>query len=237
MMIIGVIPARYQSTRLPGKPLQDIAGKPMIQWVYEGASQSKLLDEVWVATDDERIQKAVEGFGGRAVMTSASHQTGTDRLAEVAAGHSCDLVVNIQGDEPLIQGSVIDQVVRPLIEDVSIPMGTAMAIEEDPEALQDTSVVKVVPDANGFAMFFSRSLIPYPRKDGRFYRHIGLYVYRREFLLKFHSLPAAPSEIMESLEQLRALHHGYRIKITEVSGRFIGVDTPEDLEMVRKILR
>jgi 3-deoxy-manno-octulosonate cytidylyltransferase (CMP-KDO synthetase) len=235
-MIIGVIPARYQSTRLPGKPLQTIAGKPMIQWVYEGAAQSRLIDEVWVATDDERIMQAVEGFGGRAVMTSATHQTGTDRLAEVAAGHPCDLVVNIQGDEPLIQGAIIDQVVQPLIEDPSIPMGTAMTKETDPEALRDPSVVKVVPDGNGFAMYFSRSLIPYPRKEGDFYRHIGLYVYRRDFLLKFHTLPAAPAEIMESLEQLRALHHGYRIKITEVNGRFIGVDTPEDLAAVRKIL-
>ncbi|HEX2954926.1 MAG TPA: 3-deoxy-manno-octulosonate cytidylyltransferase [Bacillota bacterium] len=235
-MIIGVIPARYQSTRLPGKPLQLIAGKPMIQWVYEGSSQSKLIDEVWVATDDERILRAVQSFGGRAVMTSPDHQTGTDRLAEVAAGYPCDLVVNIQGDEPLIQGSVIDQVVRPLIDDPTIPMGTAMAVEDNLDSLQDPSVVKVVPDGNGFALYFSRSMIPYPRKPGQSYRHIGLYVYRRDFLLKYHTLPAAPSELMESLEQLRALHYGYRIKVTEVTGRFVGVDTPEDLEEVRKIL-
>lgn len=235
-MIIGVIPARYQSTRLPGKPLSDIAGKPMIQWVYEAVCQAKLLDQVWVATDDERIMQVVNGFGGRAVMTSPEHQTGTDRLAEVAEKIPCEIVVNIQGDEPLIQGAVIDQVVKPLIEDNRIPMGTAMVRESDPEALQDPSVVKVVPDAEGFATYFSRSLIPYPRKEGIFYRHIGIYVYRREFLLHFHDLPPAPAELMESLEQLRAIHYGHRIKITEVTGQFLGVDTPEDLERVRVIL-
>lgn len=236
-MIIGVIPARYQSTRLPGKPLSDIGGKPMIQWVYEGACQARLLDEVWVATDDKRIYQAVQDFGGRAVMTSPDHQTGTDRLAEVAAKIPCEIVVNIQGDEPLIRGKIIDQVVQPLIGDVKIPMGTAMVRESDPEALHDPSVVKVVPDALGFATYFSRSLIPFPRKDGEFYRHIGLYVYRRDFLLRFHDLEPAPPEIMESLEQLRALYHGYKIKITEVSGEFLGVDTPEDLERVRAILK
>lgn len=235
-MNIGVIPARYQSTRLPGKPLSDIAGKPMIQWVYEGACQAKLLDQVWVATDDDRIMQAVIGFGGRAVMTSPNHQTGTDRLAEVAEKIPCDIVVNIQGDEPLIQGAVIDQVAKPLIEDRSIPMGTAMVRESDPESLHDPSVVKVVADSQGFATYFSRSLIPYPRKEGVFYRHIGLYVYQREFLLQFRKLQPAPAEVMESLEQLRAIHYGHRIKIMEVTGQFLGVDTPEDLERVRGIL-
>lgn len=235
-MIIGIIPARYQSTRLPGKPLIDLAGKPMIQRVYEGASQSQWLDRVIVATDDERIMKAVQAFGGEAMMTSPNHPTGTDRLAEVAAGIPCDLVVNIQGDEPLINGSTIDAVVQPLAEDPSIPMGTAIMRESDPQVLAEPSVVKVVADHHGFAMYFSRSLIPFPRQEGEFFKHIGMYVYRREFLLQLNRLPQAPPEMMESLEQLRVLYHGYRIKLTEVQGRFIGVDTPEDAELVRRII-
>lgn len=236
-MIVGIIPARYQSTRLPGKPLRDIAGKPMIQWVVEGAKTSGLLDRVIVATDDERIQQAVMGFGGDAVMTSPDHPTGTDRLAEVAAGLECDLIVNIQGDEPLITGAIIDVVVRPLVEDAAIPMGTAMVRETDLSMLREPSVVKVVPDQAGFAMYFSRSLIPFPRYEAVFYRHIGLYVYRRDFLLKFQTLPVAPVEQAESLEQLRALYYGYQIKVSEVAGRFLGVDTLEDLERVRSIIK
>lgn len=236
-MIIGIIPARYQSTRLPGKPLVDLEGKPMIQRVYEGASQAKLLDRVIVATDDERILQAVKSFGGEAVMTSPHHPTGTDRLAEVAANIHCDLVVNIQGDEPLIDGATIDAVVKPLTEDPSIPMGTAMMRETDRKVLEEPSVVKVVADQAGFAMYFSRSLIPYPRQSGEFYKHIGMYVYRRDFLLQLNQLPQAPPEIMESLEQLRVLYHGYRIKLAKVEGCFVGVDTPDDAEMVREILR
>jgi 3-deoxy-manno-octulosonate cytidylyltransferase (CMP-KDO synthetase) len=235
-MIVGIIPARYQSTRLPGKPLRDIAGKPMIQWVVEGAKTSALLDRVLVATDDERIYRAVTDFGGEAVMTSPNHPTGTDRLAEVAANLNCDLVVNIQGDEPLINGETIDQVIRPLVEDPAIPMGTAMLRETDLAVLQDPSVVKVVPDHAGFAMYFSRSLIPYPRHEASFFRHIGLYVYRRDFLLKYQKMPIALAEQAESLEQLRALYYGYKIKVAEVSGTFLGVDTLEDLEKVRKIV-
>jgi 3-deoxy-manno-octulosonate cytidylyltransferase (CMP-KDO synthetase) len=236
-MIVGIIPARYHSTRLPGKPLLDLEGKPMIQWVYEGASNAQYLDQVIVATDDRSIFEVVEGFGGRAVMTSADHPTGTDRLAEAVKGLSCDLVVNIQGDEPLIDGEVIDQVLKPLKYDESIPMGTAMVEEKSIDVLKDPSVVKVVPDSQGFAMYFSRSLIPYPRTTGQFYRHIGLYAYRREFLLKMPELPMAPPELSESLEQLRALYHGYKIKLTEVEGEFLGVDTPEDVEMVCRIIR
>ena len=236
-MIVGIIPARYQSTRLPGKPLLDLEGKPMIQWVYERASTARYLDQVIVATDDTRIFEVVEGFGGRAVMTSAEHPTGTDRLAEVVSRLTCDLVVNIQGDEPLIAGEVIDQVLEPLKYDESIPMGTAMVEETSLDALNDPSVVKVVSDGQGFAMYFSRSLIPYPRTNGKFYRHVGLYVYRREFLLQMPGLPMAPPELMESLEQLRALYNGYKIKLTEVKGQFLGIDTPEDVEMVRQVIR
>lgn len=235
-MIIGIIPARYRSTRLPGKPLIDLAGKTMIQRVYEGASKARLLNRVIVATDDERILETVQSFGGEAVMTSPHHPTGTDRLAEVAQGVACDLVVNIQGDEPLIDGATIDAVIEPLLIDASIPMGTAMMREDDPKILAESSVVKVVTDSDGFAMYFSRSLIPYPRQGGEFFKHIGMYVYRREFLLQLNQLPQAPPEVMESLEQLRVLYHGYRIKVTEVQGRFIGVDTPEDAALVRTIL-
>lgn len=236
-MIVGIIPARYQSTRLPGKPLHDIGGKPMIQWVVEGAQTSKLLDRVIVATDDERIRKAVTDFGGEAVMTSPNHPTGTDRLAEAVAGLNCDLVVNIQGDEPLITGTIIDRVVQPLADDPTIPMGTAMIRETDQAVLAQPSVVKVIVDHAGFAMYFSRSLIPYPRHEASFFRHIGLYVYRKEFLLKYQTLPAAPAEQAESLEQLRALHNGYKIKVSEVNGTFLGVDTLEDLEKVRQIMQ
>jgi len=238
--VIGIIPARYGSTRFEGKPLAEIAGKPMIQHVYERARQARLLEEVIVATDDERIRAAVEGFGGKVAMTRSDHPTGTDRLAEVAGGLDVEIVCNVQGDEPLIDPGAIDAAIQPLLDDPSIPMSTLMAPITEERDLNDPNCVKMVVDRDGFALYFSRSLIPYPR-DGRtegrtFYYHPGLYVYRREFLLTYAALPPAPLEQIESLEQLRALENGYRIKCVETGYRPVAVDTPEDLERVRALM-
>lgn len=241
MDITAIIPARHASTRLPGKPLLDIAGKPMIQRVYERAKEAELVDRVIVATDDKRILEVVKHFGGEAVMTSASHRSGTDRLAEVAEGLESDIIVNVQGDEPLIEPGMIDEAIRPLMEDSSIVMGSLKAEIRDERELNNPNVVKVVVDRNDFALYFSRYPIPYLRDEplslltGRF-KHIGLYVYRREFLLRYAGMPQTPLEEAEKLEQLRALENGYRIKVPTTRFQSIGVDTEEDLERVRKIV-
>ncbi len=185
MRVVGVIPARFASTRLPGKPLQDILGKPMIQHVYENAARSKTLAALIVATDDERIMPAVAGFGGKAVLTSRDHNTGTDRVAEVVRGLDAEIVVNIQGDEPFVRPGMIDEVVQPLLDDPSLPMCTSMHEITDPADFANPNVVKVVVDLAGNALYFSRSLIPYPRRSEghRAFEHIGMYAYTREFLL------------------------------------------------------
>lgn len=215
-----------------------IGAKPMIQWVYEAAGTAALIDELVVATDDQRIFDTVVGFGGKAEMTAADHPTGTDRLAEVARRYQTELVVNIQGDEPLIQGAVIDSIIRPLLDDPGLPMSTAKVRLTDPEQVQEASVVKVVTAENGDALYFSRSPIPYPRNAGQafYWKHIGLYGYRKEFLLKYIGLSQSQLELAESLEQLRVLSNGYRIKVVEVERDSVGVDTPEDLERVRGLL-
>jgi 3-deoxy-manno-octulosonate cytidylyltransferase (CMP-KDO synthetase) len=238
MKVLGVIPARFQSTRLPGKPLMLIGAKPMIQWVYENASQAALLDGVIVATDDQRIYDTVKGFGGNVEMTAAEHPTGTDRLAEVARRHEAELIINVQGDEVLIEGGVIDAIARPLLEDETLVMTTAKTRIIHPEILQEPSVVKVVTDDQGYALYFSRAPIPYPRypEKAEYWMHIGLYGYRRDFLLKYSQLPQSHLELTESLEQLRVLTNGYRIKVAEVDYNSVGVDTPEDLERVREIV-
>lgn len=239
--VIGIIPARWASTRFPGKPLADILGKPMIQHVYERARQARTLQRLLVATDDRRIFDAVTSFGGEAVMTRADHPTGTDRLAEAAAPLPVDLVVNIQGDEPLIDPEVIDAAARPLIEDPSIPMGTLMSRITDAADLHNPNVVKVVVDQKGFALYFSRALIPYARGGATaetvYYYHPGLYVYRKEFLLTYAALPPTPLERAEKLEQLRALEHGYRIRVVETMHRPVSVDTPQDLEHVKHLMQ
>jgi len=237
MKIIGIIPARYSATRLPGKPLADICGKPLIQYVYDQARKSELLEDVIVATDDERILEAVEEFGGKAVMTSPTHPSGTDRCAEVARQIDCDFVINIQGDEPLIPPEVIDKVAEALMEsDEEIPMTSAATIANEEER-ENSNVVKVVTDQKGIALYFSRSPIPFYRNPiAPTLRHIGIYGYRKDFLLKFVSLPQTPLEKTESLEQLRALEHGFKIRIVLVDYSPVGVDTPEDLERVRKLL-
>lgn len=238
MNVICVIPARYASTRLPGKPLADIAGKPMIQHVYEQAAKALLPSLVLVATDDARVYDTVRAFGGQAVMTSCEHCTGTDRLAEVARRYDADIIVNVQGDEPLIAPEIIDLAVAPFSHQPELVMTTL----KTPLAEKDFSnpdVVKVVTSQQGYALYFSRSLIPYPRNPGEdfsVYKHIGLYAYRKEFLLQYASMEQTPLEQAESLEQLRVLEQGYRILVLETNYQCIGVDTPEDLERVRSII-
>ena len=241
MKIVGIIPARYGSTRLEGKPLKDICGKPMIQHVYEAAQGAQLLDQVYVATDDQRIVDAVNHFGGHVRLTSPDHKTGTDRIAEVAAGLDAAIVVNLQGDEPLVNPAMIDEVIQPFVAEPELPMSTLCVPILEEAALHDPNVVKVVFDQRGNALYFSRSLIPYPRKQDNFtaYEHLGLYAYRKEFLMTYISLPQSRLEINESLEQLRVLEAGYRLKVVVSAHPYEGVsvDTPEDLERVRQIVQ
>ena len=249
MKVIAIVPARYGSTRFEGKPLADILGKPMIQWVYEGVSRSELIDQVIVATDDRRIVDAVERFGGKAVMTSVEHATGSDRVAEVARKRKAEIIVNVQGDEPLLTGGIIDQAIKPLFKDASIPLSTLMTRIEEVRDWINPNIVKVVADQKGFALYFSRSPIPFPRDlnvekvlaassrgknplPHRAFKHIGVYVYRREFLLRYSKMKHTPLEKLEKLEQLRALENGYPIKITPVEYEPLSVDTPGDLAKV-----
>ena len=238
--IVGVIPARYGSSRFEGKVIADIAGKPMIQWVYERASQSNTLDELVVAVDDPRVQSRVEGFGGRAIMTGTHHASGTDRIAEVVEEIPADIIVNIQGDQPLIDPNMIDEAVRPMIDDPEIQMST-LKREIDKEEFDDPGVVKVVVDDQDFALYFSRSLIPYPLHDEslRVYEHIGLYVYRKAFLLILSKMPQGYLERIESLEQLRVLERGYRILVVETKmdrRTGVSVDMPEDVGKVERLI-
>jgi 3-deoxy-manno-octulosonate cytidylyltransferase (CMP-KDO synthetase) len=240
--IVAVIPARYGSTRLPAKPLADINGKPMIQWVYERAKTAKTLSRVVVATDDERVESAVHSFGGEVIMTSPDIQSGTDRVWAVAEKVVADIYVNIQGDEPLITGEAIDTGVE-LVRSGRFSMGTVMVPMKTVAELQDPSVVKVLADRSGRSIYFSRHPIPYsrgplPQPGERFacHRHVGLYIYTREVLKAFNSMRPSWLEKAEVLEQLRAMDAGIPIGIAEVDFTSIGVDTPDDLEKVRKLL-
>ena len=239
MRTLCVIPARYASTRLPGKPLADICGKPMICRVLERASRAQKPEKVIVATDDQRIYDAVRAEGSEAILTRADHPTGTDRLAEVAEAYpEVDLIVNVQGDEPLIEPSVIDDLIAPFEMDENLPMATVMVRMDDAAEQLNPNNVKVIVDKLGYALYFSRSLVPYPRAAaGPVYKHIGIYAYRRDFLLRYARLEPTPLERAESLEQLRALENGYGIRVLETDCRFVGVDTPEDLALVNKIYR
>ena len=236
---VAIIPARYDSSRFPGKALADLCGKPMIVHVYERVRQARGLDAVIVATDDERIAAAVIRHGGDARLTRADHRTGTDRIAEVASQLSCGIVVNVQGDEPLIDPRTIEDVVRPLVDDPSLPMATVRRAISDPADYQSPHVVKVTVDTRGDALYFSRAAIPGRpgHETGRLlppcHAHIGLYAYRRDFLLTLAELPQTPLEQIESLEQLRALEHGFRIRTVSTLSDTVGVDTPEDLELAR----
>jgi 3-deoxy-manno-octulosonate cytidylyltransferase (CMP-KDO synthetase) len=251
--IVGMIPARLASTRLPGKVLLDLAGKPMVQHVVERAGQSRYLSEVLVATDSLEVQEAVVSYGGRAVMTSPDHASGTDRLAEVARQTECDLIVNLQGDEPLLRPDIIDAAIEPFLHEEGLRLGTIATPIPTLEEHLEPSAVKVVVDRRGFALYFSRCPIPYfrlgpgvepddaaprahPESGLRPLKHIGLYVYTKETLLWMASLPRTPLEMTESLEQLRALENGCPIRVVEVDYSPIGVDTPEDLERVRRMM-
>jgi len=242
--IAGIIPARYGSSRLPGKPLKTILGKPMIQHVYERCLQAPLLDNVCVATDDQRIIEAVQQFGGRAVMTRTDHASGTDRLAEAARSIDADIIVNIQGDQPFIDPAMIEEAVQPLLDDPTVELATLMYPISREKDLEDPSVVKVVVDLRGNALYFSRSLIPYPREfiTHNVYEHVGTYVYRRDTLMRVSQMSPTILETVESLEQLRWLEHGLRIRVIETqcherSFSGFSVDTEEDLHRAEAMLR
>ena len=237
---LGVIPARYGAQRFPGKPLALIAGKSLVQRVYEQAAKAKRLDKVVVATEDTRILEAVEAFGGDAMLTSPECATGTDRVAEVARQYDCKLVLNIQGDEPLMRPEMIDQLVEGMQAETGCVMGTLARKINAPDQLTNPNVVKVVVGRTGNALYFSRSQIPFVRDAGDvtiFYKHLGIYAYRREFLMTFVELPVAVLEKAEKLEQLRALENGHGIRVWITAHDSIGVDRPEDVLLVEEILR
>ena len=250
--ILAVIPARWASTRFPGKPLALIQGKPMIQWVAEQAEKARLVSEVVVATDDMRIFNAVNKFGGRAIMTSVEHSTGTDRVAEVAETIECGIVVNVQGDEPLIPPENIDLVIRPLLDSSELLVSTLMTPLRDLKEMFNPDICKVVADENGRALYFTRAPVPYNREawsDGGHemdqngttssiygFKHIGLYAYTKSFLLQFSRLKASRLENLEKLEQLRILENGYSIRVTETERNSVGVDRLEDLNTIEQSL-
>jgi len=239
--VVGIIPARYGSSRFPGKVLKEIAGKPMIQWVYEHAIKSNLLDELFVAVDNDDVYRCVEGFGGKAVMTKSEHQSGTDRLAEAIEIIEADIVVNIQGDQPLLDSNMINEAVQPMLDDATIQMLT-LKTKIEKKDYTDPAVVKVVVDENDYALYFSRSLIPYSvdNVELEIFEHVGLYVYSKDFLLTISKLPQTYLEKIEMLEQLRVLEKGYKIKVIETKSDSIlgiSVDSPEDLVKVEKIIK
>jgi 3-deoxy-manno-octulosonate cytidylyltransferase (CMP-KDO synthetase) len=239
--IIGFIPARAESTRFPGKPLADILGKPMIVRVLERARECALLEKVYIATDSREIMETVERYGGQSILTAREHRSGTDRIAEAARQvglQGGEIAVNVQGDQPLFDPTMIDEVVRPLLEDETIPMSTLIYRIIRDEEITHPNAVKTVMDHEGFALYFSRATIPFFRRAGApdpvYYKHHGVYAYRNDFLQKFATLPPGFMEQAEGLEQLRALEHGYRIKVVITGMDSIEVDTPEDLRRVRE---
>jgi 3-deoxy-manno-octulosonate cytidylyltransferase (CMP-KDO synthetase) len=231
----GIIPARFQSSRFPGKPLALIQGKPMIQWVYESIKKSALLSRFIIATDDKRIQQAAAGFGAEVFMTSAGHPSGTDRVAEVAGQLDTPIVINIQGDEPLVQGKMIDALVE-VLQDDSIPIASLMARRTDLGGMQDPNRVKVVVDERGYALYFSRSAVPFGAKDF-YFLHLGIYGYQKDFLRELVRMRASRLETAERLEQLRILEAGFKIKMVEVPYSALSVDTPEDIIKVEEFLK
>jgi 3-deoxy-manno-octulosonate cytidylyltransferase (CMP-KDO synthetase) len=237
MSALGIVPARFAASRFPGKPLALIAGRPMIEHVVTNARRAKSLRDVWVATDDERIAEACRGFDAHVVMTSPDHPTGSDRLAEVAADVDDEIIVNIQGDEPLIEGFVVDAAVQALREAPDVPMSTVVHAA-DAASSDDPNRVKVARDLSGNALYFSRSVLPFPRAEATtLWQHIGLYAYRREFLLQYVTLEPTPLERAEALEQLRALEHGYPIRCAVIEGwESVPVDTEADRDRVEAIL-
>lgn len=237
--VICVIPARYGSTRFEGKPLAMISGKTMIYRVYEQAKKVKLIDEIYIATDDERIRNKATAFGANVIMTSKEHTCGTDRIAEAIQNMDGEVILNLQGDEPLINPDALDALIKPLIEDESINMATLITVIKDKKDYNNPNIAKVVKDVNNFALYFSRSLVPYSR-DGTetdVFKQIGIYVYRRDFLLKFSKMEPTVYENIEKLEQLRALEMGYKIKLVETQHDSIAVDRPEDITKVEHALK
>jgi 3-deoxy-manno-octulosonate cytidylyltransferase (CMP-KDO synthetase) len=239
--VVVVIPARYGSTRLPGKPLVSLAGKPMIQRVYERAKMAGRVDQVIVATDDARIVKTVEGFGGEARMTRSDHRTGTERVAEVAAHVEGGVFVNVQGDEPLLDPAAVDTAVRALLEEPAAAISTVATVIKTPADIMDPNVVKTVLDFDGNALYFSRAPIPWVRDTGskiqvRHLKHLGLYVFEREALLEYPTLPQGELEKIEQLEQLRWMENGWKIRVAEVEHDAVSVDVPEDVARVEKLL-
>jgi 3-deoxy-manno-octulosonate cytidylyltransferase (CMP-KDO synthetase) len=252
MKILAVIPARWASTRFPGKPTADILGKPMVQWVSEQVQKSNLVNDVVIATDDKRIYDVVLQFGGNAVMTLPNHQSGTDRAAEVAKKFDCDIVVNVQGDEPLIPPENIDLVIKPLLNSTELQVSTLMIGIINQKEMFDPNICKVVVDKEGYALYFTRAPIPYNRDSSIVdnmpiienvllqtlgYKHIGIYAYRKSFLLKISKLKVSRLEFLEKLEQLRILEYGYSIMVTETTLNSIGVDRPEDLVSVETVMK
>jgi len=237
------IPARYESSRFPGKPLALIAGKPMIQHVYERALACPQLSEVYVATDDRRISDCVEGFGGKSIMTDTSHRSGTDRIAQAAQMTGLeqeDIIINIQGDQPAFDPAVISQLVKPFEEDRQVSMTTLKYRISDQNDVDNPNHVKVVTDRQGFALYFSRHAIPFFRDSEPFqehYKHLGFYGFRMGFLMQFTRLPEGVLESAEKLEQLRALEHGYKIKVVETSYDSVEIDVPEDVKRVEEIIQ
>ena len=239
MKILGIIPVRLASTRLPGKPLIDICGKSMIQRVYEQAKKSHILNDVVVAADDNKIIENVKSFGGKAILTSKKHKSGTDRICEVLESYRCDIAVNIQGDEPMISPYDIDRAIKPMLKDKMIDVSTLAIRIYDAEEISDPNNVKVVFGDNRIALYFSRSAIPYNRdsqENIKYYKHIGLYVYRYKVLQEFRNLKQSKLEKAEKLEQLRLLENGFRIYVELTENNSIGVDTAEDLKRIKKIL-
>ncbi|MCX5757303.1 MAG: 3-deoxy-manno-octulosonate cytidylyltransferase [Candidatus Hydrogenedentes bacterium] len=239
--VLAVIPARFASTRFPGKIIAPLAGKPLVVHTFERTREAHLVDEVIVATDDARVADAVAPYGVPVAMTRADHPSGTDRIAEVAACSDAAIVVNVQGDEPLIDPNTIDAAIRALLDDASLPMATVRRLIVDRSFVDDPNVVKVVCDIRGRAIYFSRHAIPYVRDAADraaacYWQHIGLYVYRRNFLLRYARLPQTPLEKLEKLEQLRVLENGFDIAVVDTEYESIGVDTPEDLEKARALV-
>ena len=249
LKVFVAIPARYLSTRLPGKPLADIGGKSMIRRVYEQAARASGIAGVIVATDDERIAEEVRSFGGEAIMTSPDHASGTDRLAEVFQNRDADVVVNVQGDEPFLDPRLIEALIKPMVDEPDLQFATLKTPINDPAELLDETIAKLVVDENDYVLYFSRSPIPFIRdhmkiEKGRvtieksppctLYKHVGLYAYRRAFLARFAAWAPAPIERLEQLEQLRALYYGVRIKAVTVEHDGFSIDTPEDLERAKQ---
>jgi 3-deoxy-manno-octulosonate cytidylyltransferase (CMP-KDO synthetase) len=241
--ILAVIPARYGSTRFPGKIIAPVCGKPLVWHAYMRSLEAEWVSDAVIAADDMRVVEALKPFDVPVVMTRADHPSGTDRIVEVAEKSDADIIVNVQGDEPMIDPRTIDETIRPLLEYADVHMSTARNLITDPAQIDNPNVVKVVCDHRGMALYFTRATIPYVRDpDDRaknpacYWQHVGLYVYRREFLLRYAKMAQTPLEKLEKLEQLRALENGYAIAVVDTEYDSVGVDTPEDLEVVRRLM-